>query len=698
MSAPRSEPGARPRLPLSDKTLYRAGTLGIIALGLVLAWAGGAPGVDSIVFYVFEIVDKIPWDPASLLAPIYNPPPMYTHAYRPLSTVLTKLGGDAFGHDLESLRWLTMTHALFLVPYGLAARRCLRVHGYTLGVATLAAVSTMALPTVLFSAWTIPEYDMVGGIWVLLAASFVRERRWAAAAPFLVLAVLTKETTAVFMFAVLLADGAAEFRARQGTLRQRLRAFTAAGVFLVGFLAVVSPILARRPEVTTDFNVSDDDFVWLRVAWLALHDGNQLLYSLAPAGVALLLAGVLLSERPGAAPGRLARYQPLAVGAALALPFAVPIVRFYNHYESIIFSNWEVSALAIVALLAALGASAWRRSEPDEGRFALAIVLGAGGLLVGPILASFSRADLSARLFAPVLPLLHGLVWHAAVRLVADGLRWRRGLAWASAAAFGWLPFAGAVNAWQFNAARFGVEVAAKQELLAALTPAASPDGRPPGCPMVFYTNRDQELAVEELARWGGLPESTLACVRLIQLATTELGPGSLWQQKRKLHGHDQFREEFKGEELEQRLRQRKIMLEPLHLYVQAARSTMSAEANAALDVSWDWAVRRMPETDVGYFEQAVRVIYTRDTALERFFQDAAVTKRKRSAAFVQLPLWPHELLWRMVEGVPAIETYHYAGATYSIPAGQRPLGAPEGLPPPHAFRHGREPLGTTPP
>ncbi len=662
----------------------RVGTLGIVVLGTVLAWAGTTIGVDSIVFYVFDIVDRIPWHPAALLEPIYNPPPMYTHAYRPLSTVLTKLGGDVFGHDLESLRQLTFVHGLFLVPYGLAARRCLRVHGFSLGVATLGALSTMALPTVLFSAWTIPEFDMVGGIWVLLAASFVRERRLGAAAPFLVLAVLTKETTAVFMFAYLLADGFATLRGLPAgaTRVEKLRAFRVAAAFFAVFLLAVSPILTRRPEVTTDFNVSDDDFVWMRIAWLAFHDGNQLLYSLGLAGAALL-GTTALPDRP---------WRPWVACALLALPFVAPLLRVYNHYESIIFSSWPTSVVAILLSLAALGRLAMRRDALDSTRFALAVLLGAGGLLVGPILASFSRADLSARLFAPVLPMLHALVWAAAARaLQLSTPRLERAMLVLGAAAFGWLPIAGAVNTWQFNEARFGVEAAAKQELLAALVPAPSPDGRPPGCPLVLYTNRDQELAIEELALWGGVPASIRACTRLVQLATTELGPGTLWDQPRRLFGYDQYREEFQSNELEKRLRARTVLGQPLHLYVQAARSTMSIEANLELDVPWDWAVRRMPETDVGYFEQAVHVVYTRDTPLERFFAEAAVTRRRRSAPFVQLPLWPHDLVWRVALGVPLLETYSYSGTTYSIPAGARPRGEPE--PDLEPFRARRAPL-----
>ncbi len=71
-------------------------------------------------------------------------------------------------------------------------------------------------------------------------------------------------------------------------------------------------------------------------------------------------------------------------------------------------------------------------------------------------------------------------------------------------------------------------------------------------------------------------------------------------------------------------------------------------------------------------------MIYTRDTPLERFFDQVAVHRRKRSAAFDQLPMWPHDLLWRALQGVPLVESYTFNGTTYSIPAGTRPRGVPE--------------------
>ncbi|MFT5434298.1 MAG: hypothetical protein ACI9OJ_005011, partial [Myxococcota bacterium] len=446
-----------------------AGPALLVFVGTLLAWAGTTDGVDSIVYYVFAIVDQIGADPISLIKPVYNPPPMYTHAYRPLSTALVKFGGWAFGRDVEGLKWLTFAHGLFLIPYGLAARRFLRVHGFGGRIALMGALGAMLTPTILFSAWTIPEFDMVGGAIILFAASELRLGHLRRAIPFLALAILTKETTAILMLAYLLA-----FLFFHRTER---RWWLLTGGYFTALLAAVFPILMVKPPVTNEFNVTDDEFEWMRVAWLAFHNASQLFYVLGPAGAALL--GWLAARRLQL------RYAGVLLCVAILSQFTVtPLLRHYNHYESIIFSDWVWVLLWVLVSVGAL-VVLMVKGRGNERVLALAISLGWAGLLTGPVLASFSRADLSARLYAPLIPMLHGLAWLG----VREAWGERKPVQWAAVLAgisLFWLPVAGAVSAWQFTQARFPVEQSAKGDVLAALD-------QP--CPWVFYTNRDQELA-----------------------------------------------------------------------------------------------------------------------------------------------------------------------------------------------------------
>ena len=82
-----------------------------------MALAGATSYVDAIVPWVFAIWDSIGW--ADIYKPLFNPEPMNTYAYRPLSVIL-KLGLLLTGRDA----WLmTLVHALILPVFGLVSAR-----------------------------------------------------------------------------------------------------------------------------------------------------------------------------------------------------------------------------------------------------------------------------------------------------------------------------------------------------------------------------------------------------------------------------------------------------------------------------------------------------------------------------------------------------------------------------------------------
>ena len=624
------------------------GRIVIAAVAALAAWVGVQDGVDSIVYYVFAIVDKVPADPISILQPIYNPPPMYTHAYRPLSTALVKLGSAAFGRTDGGLQAFTLAHGLLLVGYGLAARRFLRTHGFDGRVSTAAALTALLCPTVLFSAWTIPEFDMVGGIFVLLAAAELRRGNGWGTAPFAILALLTKETSAVLMLAYFMAHAALRVRTRWRV------AWLPAGYLLV-LLAVVSPIFAVKPPVAHDFNVAGAEFHLSRVAWLAFHNASQVLYVLGPAG-ALLLAH---------ATGRRWLAWPL-LAAGLLLFAASPLLRHYNQYESIVFSNAWWVLLWVALAFGVLGFWAWRGSL-DDRTLSIFVLLGFAGLLAGPVLASFARADLSARLYAPLIPALHGLAWRGGLAAVRDPSRIRRLVGTLVVITFAWTSPAGAVSAWQLARARFPVERAGKTWMYSHLEPP---------CPLVFYPNRYQELAQEEMGRLVDVPPAVASCTRLIQLSRTQVGDTDPFQLGGMFAGYDQNRAELAVDEqiaVFEAFRLQRPMPASVHLYVQTARSAMDDHANAALRGDFEWAIQRLPEIDVGHFEQTVGIIYAHDTPIERLFRPRATQRRKLQLPFFLVPLWLNELPRRLLQGLPFIEDYDYMAAAYGIPRGVVP-------------------------
>lgn len=600
--------------------------------GVLLAAAGVAPGMDSIVWYVFSIVDGVPDTVRGVLAPIYNPPPMYTHAYRPLSTVLLKAGTGLFGRGPDGLAAMGFAHGLILVAYGLAGRAALAALGHGRATALLGSLLAVASPTVLFSAWTLPEFDALGAACVLAGAAALLRDRVTLAVPFLVLALLTKETSAVFALAFLLAW--VSVVAPKGNRRS----LVVLASFCVGLAAAVAPIVLTPPPVTHSFSLVDPGFRAARLLWLFHHDGTQLFASVGMAGAVLVLWRWWCRRR--AASGR-----GLAVGSAVAV-LGAPVLHRYNHYESIVLSDWPFVAAGVCVLLLGLGGLATTGTDAEriQGRF---VWLGLMGLLAGPVLTGFSRADLSARLFAPVLPIVLGLGLQGAqlaarrrgpLRIVGTGL----------AVCLVWMPAAGAFNAWQAHQARFGLEGVAKEDLARSLE---AP------CPLVIETNRDQEIAVEELARLGADP-AVLGCLRILQLSHVDTGAGGLFAGPTPLEGFDQSRVPASNDGLARALEDGAPLPHPVQLYVQGPRARFVLPDPADPHRSLAWAEDRMPDVRPGNLEQAVGMSFVPDTPLERHFSATSTLSLSVEAPYVQVPVFLGTVPRRLWEGWPLVESW----------------------------------------
>lgn len=640
----------------SPKTQTAGELAAIIGLAVVLALAGVVDGVDSIVWYVLAITDGVAADPLSLLKPIYNPPPMYTHAYRPLSTALVKLGQAAFGLEPAGLRAWTFAHGLLLAPYGLAARASLRAHGHTRWVALGGALLAMVAPTVLFSAWTLPEFDMLGGAFVLGATWALLRRRWWVAAPLMALALLTKETSAVFLLAWLLAW--ASVGLRRG---DRAPLWATVG-FSLALVAAVAPILTVEPPVTHAFTVADPRFDAHRGLFLAFHDVVQLFVSVGAAGAALVLLA--------ATSGRVRVPGGLALGLALATVAPAPILHALNHYESMVMSDWPWVLGWCLVLVGGLIGVARRRADGAriEARF---VLIALAGLLAGPMLTGFSRADLSARLFAPALPVVF------AVALMGARGAWRRGGAdRLGAAVLGasllWAPLAGGFNAWQAHQARFSAETPGKAALAAALHDEAAGD-----CPLVLETHRDHELAVEELTRLADLPGPSAPCLSVVRLAEVSTQPGATVA----LHGYDQHRQPQAHRGLTAALSAGAPPPSPTHLWMQGPRAGFSAPTGERPADALAWAARRMPDIRSGAIEQGPGVAHTAETALERLFRQAGGPPTRFEAPFVQVPVWLGEVPRRLWVGWPLVERWTYRAAHTRLAPAASPAASPAEAP-----------------
>ncbi|MEC8023016.1 MAG: hypothetical protein VX223_03730, partial [Myxococcota bacterium] len=196
-------------------------------------------------------------------------------------------------------------------------------------------------------------------------------------------------------------------------------------------------------------------------------------------------------------------------------------------------------------------------------------------------------------------------------------------------------------------------------------------------CAWVYYTNRDQELAMEELTLLGDISPEQQGCTRLIQLSRTSVAPGGFFEQPTRLHGYDHRRVEEHSKAIEASLKERSPLPVTVHLYVQVARSQMDSEVNTMLNSDFEWATDRLPETDVGFFEQTIGMTLVQDTPLERLFRTTAGVVHRLESRYVRIPFWFFEIPQRLILGIPIVEPWEYSATRYSIQRNQNVPGTP---------------------
>ena len=579
-----------------------------MALGVALAALGTLPAVDAIVPWVFGIVDRIAW--VDLWRPVYNPEPMDTYAYRPLSVAILKV---ALALTRDSMV-LTAIHGLTLAVFGVVARRWLVELGLG-AVATVAAASAMLVPSLLFSAWLAVEFDLVGAVFVLMA---VRRTSTRAVWGYAVVALLVKETSALQLIAFLAAAAAVQ--------RDRASLVRLGGCFAL-LLVFTAPMHFVGEASSTAFTVFRDGFHPVRIAAILFHTVCQALFVLSPAG-ALLLA---VRGRAG--------YVALALTVAL---FALsPVTRHYSHFEAVIFDAWPLALAGCLAIAVGLV----RALDGPLRAPALAAIFTLLGYAAAPVLLRFARADVSARIFAALVPLLFGLAWDAA-RTAWQTPR-QRVVAGLLGGALALSVLGAGVGTLAFHRTRLLVEDAVKSQLARDIRMA---------CPALIATNPVQLTTVEELRLRG----ARLGECAWIETTTTNPPTGT---------GLAAFAEAGA------------LAVDPgqdAYLLVQTARSLAPPEVAERLMGDFGWAYDFMPEADDDLITSYRRMIYEPITDLESVFEKEGVRVAAASLPLIQPPLFWSDLPARLWSGLPVFERFDYVGRVYRVDA-RRPGFVPHG-------------------
>ncbi len=396
----------------------RAWWAAAVALSLATAALALPPRHDAVTAWVLDLHAQIP--PGSWFSPFFQPHPMRSWGFRPLSLALLDLWRAA-GGGLPSPALLGLRAALVQLAFARAAWAYLHAQG--LGAqAAVASLSPLGLGAALFSATHFPELDSLGAALALAGLAALGGPRGGAsagrAALGLGLAVALKESTALLCFAALGATAA--LRAARGA-PARLPVGLGLGLGLP-WLGLASPLLGAREGALGAAS-------WVDRLPILEHTAAQL----APLGGPV--AALLLAAR-GHAPR-------LAPGLLLALALMPPVLTL-DHYQTLYTSPRPLSVALTAAALVGLGrAAAAGRGPGAEG--AAGALLGLGGLCAAVLLSSAPREDLAYRLLLMWAPLIHALALDGlrgapgaapgpALRLLRGLLLWGWGAAAANAA------------------------------------------------------------------------------------------------------------------------------------------------------------------------------------------------------------------------------------------------------------------------
>jgi hypothetical protein len=635
----------------------------LAAVAAALAVAGAVPMVDHVTHRVLSLAESVPWSEWS--APLWMPAPIQSWSLRPGAVLITKLFAAALGTRTPPPVALTAATAfLSLWLFGSGARAWLRAHGF--GRLSLpAAVASMLTAPALFSAWYLPEYDALGAGLALFGVACFTPRRSSLARRVvggvaLVAALTLKESSALVVFALLAADAWVRWvrQDRDGALRSGLMLAALLGVFLVlaaPLLVAEGSLQARTPLRT-------------RLAIIEL-DIHQYLYLVGTTGAVAVAIGGL-----GAWAARSLRWSPLLACVGLLL---VPPLGFYSHYEAVFFAPRALATGIGVLLFVGLIGLATRPAPERSTRHAAAALLAVyGAMTLAALIASSAREDVASRVMLASAPLLYALAFSGLTRAlghVPTGWNPRRVAVWALAAGVALYPVASAVDFTLDWRARHRVDAAGRVQL--AQEPVVGG--------IVAFNHYVLWVGPEELQAVGGaaaLADQTV----FVQVAAWQPRPAF----PRVSWGRGVY-------DLERAWR----VGVPLELYWLAARSDMSPRANELLDADLSWTRRNMGLfTPIGLSAPSARPValarhnlpedmnWTQYRAgpspLESLATERGSAVWALDAPFVQVPRNLFSIPYRLIEGVPVVERYHYEGRLVRI-------ASPPGVPrrPPEAGR-----------
>lgn len=468
----------------------------VVTAALLIAALGWRQSAEFSVHMAFDSVALAP--PGTPFARFYLAGGMDVDSFRPLAVLLVRLL-STLGSPLDP--WLGLVKALLAVPCSAAVLWWARQRGLgrlAVPVALLAAAS----PPGTFNSWHLSEFDLLGMALILLAdCSLLLARRrpraparrlaFAAAAP-AVCALMLKDSLAVLCVVFLLLallDERAE-TGRWDGLAGRVTAGCSA--------ALLVWLLARPPEPAWWDGDSGAAFAavlgGLWRGWVVAC--SQVVALVGPAGV---LAVVLAAAGP--------RLPPSPILALSLAVLAVPEPFRTSFFGCFVFDGPAWPAVLGSAFLLACARLATGAAANPLRAVARPILLSIAAFSLLPAIFRM-RADVSARVFLPIVPALFALVLASAWAVARDGGRARIAAATLLAGSMAWGALASGLESGALMLVQDRVELDVKRALVDRLD----------GPAVLLPRNRIRETTPEELYALRGERLPSLPQLRFLRL------------------------------------------------------------------------------------------------------------------------------------------------------------------------------------
>ena len=181
-------------------------------------------------------------------------------------------------------------------------------------------------------------------------------------------------------------------------------------------------------------------------------------------------------------------------------------------------------------------------------------------------------------------------------------------------------------------------------------------------CPFIIATNRNSELAVEELQELG-IEWRSCSILFVPNKVHHDLSAGD--EAEWDVQGHSYELGVIEGlQDIHKALHAGVPPDRCTYLYFQSPKAMMDTHDFRRFSGDFEWAFGNLPEFDEEVHAQQVEIMFREEIGYQKFMRRAGAKESVVEVPYILVPLNLSEAVGRLIAGLPVIETYAYEGRT----------------------------------